>query len=547
MDLYWGGPQRRITGLTLRILGVNVLALVILLVGVIYLGQVERNLIEARLETFQAEASLVAAALSQEEFFDAPAAYSEKLRHIVRNLALTSSLRIVTFNEKGDLITDSQNILTESDKAVLQGKLSMRESLYSVELLKQAAQLILSVLPGRGVMAQYDEPTARTATSYYGVQTALSGEFSMSAWRGQTSKIILSAAVPAQNDRGVIGALYLSRNAIDIESDLGDIWLNILRVFAVTLAVTAFLSIYLSGVIARPLRKLAEAAEAMRTGKAEGKEIPDLSHRHDEIGELSVVLRDMTRALWGRMDSIEQFAADVAHELKNPLTSLRSAVETASVVKKPEDRERLMQIILKDVMRMDRLISDISNASRLDAELSRQAHERISLKSVLLGLLDSYQDPLKRSQKPANFSWSYRVIAEGRELCLQSDLTQDVLVWGLEGRVGQVFRNVIENALSFTPVGGKVIVNVQDNGQQMAVTVQDQGPGIPESRLQHIFERFYSERPGHEDFGNHSGLGLTIARQIVHALGGAIYAENAVDASGDIKGARFIIILNKAG
>ncbi len=243
------------------------------------------------------------------------------------------------------------------------------------------------------------------------------------------------------------------------------------------------------------------------------------------------------------MDSIENFAADVAHELKNPLTSLRSAIETAFIVKSQTDRERLQKVILHDLDRVNRLISDISKASRLDAELSREAFETIDLTAALSGLFDAYKTPLERS-KERNISGVDIVKIDETELRLSMLKDTTIQVWGLETRLIQVFENLISNAVSFSPEGGVVQINVSLQGPLVRITVEDQGPGIPENRLDTIFERFYSERPQHEDYGHHSGLGLSICRQIISAHQGRIFAENIKDATGNVKGARFVVILN---
>jgi two-component system sensor histidine kinase ChvG len=250
----------------------------------------------------------------------------------------------------------------------------------------------------------------------------------------------------------------------------------------------------------------------------------------------------MTHALWERMDTIERFAADVAHELKNPLTSLRSAVETAVIVKKKGDREKLLGIIKHDVERLDRLISDISNASRLDAELSRQELERVDLNALLHSLLNAYRDPLTRKEVSDNGNI---IVFNGVKLRL--DLAfGEVLVWGLDGRLQQVFQNLISNALSFSPANGAIRISVSPDSRFVKVMVEDEGPGIPPGKLETVFERFYSERPQHESYGRHSGLGLSICRQIVTALGGEIYAENITGLGGQIKGARFTVLLRIA-
>jgi len=259
--------------------------------------------------------------------------------------------------------------------------------------------------------------------------------------------------------------------------------------------------------------------------------IPDLSARGDEIGDLSAALREMTDALSRRLDAIDRFAADVAHELKNPLTSLKSAVETAARVPDLAVREKLMAIVLDDVARLDRLITDIAGASRLDAELSRANAERVDVAEILDGLADALSAVAKPDQAKPVF--------DRRGL-------GPFVVMGIGDRLGQVFRNVIANAQSFSPPGGTVRVSADRMGEFVTVTIDDDGPGIPADKLESIFERFYSERPAAEKFGTHSGLGLFISRQIVEAHGGMIHAENRHDPNGAILGARFRIRLPAA-
>jgi two-component system sensor histidine kinase ChvG len=276
--------------------------------------------------------------------------------------------------------------------------------------------------------------------------------------------------------------------------------------------VTVLLSFYLAGTIARPIRKLAAAADHVRRGHGRHHEIPDFSHRGDEIGDLSGALRDMTAALWLRMDAIESFAADVAHEIKNPLTSLRSAVETVARVRDPDQQRRLMSIIEDDIQRMDRLISDISNASRLDAELSRAESEPVDIGRMLRMLTDIHETTAAERAAP--------------RIQLELPNGADLTVPGLEGRLVQVFQNIIANALSFSSPDGTVTVHARTTGDMVEVTVTDEGPGIPEGKLGAIFDRFYTERPAGEKFGTHSGLGLSISKQIVDAHGGEIFARN---------------------
>jgi two-component system sensor histidine kinase ChvG len=299
---------------------------------------------------------------------------------------------------------------------------------------------------------------------------------------------------------------------------------DILKVFLVALAVTVLLSLYLAGTITRPIRRLARAAEAVRTRHGRQKALPDFSRRRDEIGDLSEALREMTAALWARMDAIERFAADVSHEIKNPLTSLRSAVETVARVNDPEQQRRLMSILLEDVQRLDRLITDISDASRLDAELSRAQSDTVDIRRMLEMLAELYRSTGGE---------------DGPRIDLDIRTPEALTVQGLESRIVQVFRNLITNAVSFSPKGGRITLAAGRIEGWVEVTVEDEGPGIPPGKLDAIFDRFYSERPAGEKFGTHSGLGLSISKQIIDAHHGVIFARNREGRSG----ARFTVRL----
>jgi two-component system sensor histidine kinase ChvG len=292
--------------------------------------------------------------------------------------------------------------------------------------------------------------------------------------------------------------------------------------------VTVLLSLYLASTIAWPIHRLADAADRVRRAKGRQVKIPDLSHRKDEIGDLSGSLRDMTEAVWKRMDAIERFAADVSHEIKNPLTSLRSAVETVARIDDPAQQRRLMTIILDDVQRLNRLITDISDASRIDAEMSRAEAEPVSMRELLTAIADIYGATAEPDAP------QIEVIArEGDSL----------MVLGMEGRLGQVLRNLVSNAVSFSPPGGTITLTGWREHGRVLVTVEDNGPGIPPDKLKAIFERFYSERPEGEKFGQHSGLGLSISHQIVEAHGGTLTADNMLDPDGHVRGACFTIDL----
>jgi two-component system sensor histidine kinase ChvG len=369
-----------------------------------------------------------------------------------------------------------------------------------------------------------------------GIVETMNGKSVSRAWSTKNGGVILTASTPVQNLKQVLGAVYITQDGTSIKKALHDVTVNILAIFILTIVVTVVLSLYLSGGIARPLRRLAKSADEVQQGKVVPEKIPDFSRRRDEIGDLSIAFRDMTTALADRIDSIERFAADVAHEIKNPLTSLRSAVETASIVSTDKDRKRLFEIIQHDVQRLDRLISDISNASRLDAELARETLGQIDLIKLLDFIKDNAEHVVNKNTKLGLKS------NIGITLSISSDSTE-ALVLGIESRLGQVFTNLVDNALSFSPEDGLVEINAHKKDDLWIIEVCDQGPGIPENKLDSVFERFYSERPDGERFGQHSGLGLSISKQIIEAHRGQIYAENIFNEAHQKTGAKFTVIL----
>ncbi|MGQ3296306.1 MAG: sensor histidine kinase, partial [Shinella sp.] len=288
--------------------------------------------------------------------------------------------------------------------------------------------------------------------------------------------------------------------------------------------------------IANPLRRLSAAAVRVRRGGKNREEIPDFSDRQDEIGNLSVALRDMTNALYARIEAIESFAADVSHELKNPLTSLRSAVETLPLARNDQSRARLMEVIQHDVRRLDRLITDISDASRLDAELAREDAERVDVEKLARDLTRLLSEQSRAHAK---------VIAVDFKVEKAPHQGKGFLVNGHDLRLGQVITNLVENARSFVPEdGGRVSVTLARTQRWVLITVEDNGPGIRIENIDRIFERFYTDRPSSEAFGQNSGLGLSISRQIIEAHGGTITAENIPGGKpGDLRGARFTVRL----
>nr|WP_244439572.1 stimulus-sensing domain-containing protein [Azospirillum baldaniorum] len=537
--------------LTLRILAVNVLALLLLVGALLYLGRYQDRLVQAELDALETEARIFASALGEgavQRAADEPELGQESYelspelgRQMIRRLALATETHTRLYGPNGRLLSDSR-VLTGSP-----GKIEIQELPLppsgdpASRAVNEFYARFIDVVPSRENLPLYRDPPGHAAESAPpppNVERALAGENSATVWRLASpvarSNLLLTVAVPVQRYKEVLGAVLLSRSGTVIDEAIRSVRTDILRVFAVALLVTVLLSLYLAGTIARPIRKLAQAADRLRTGHGRHTEIPDFTRRGDEIGELSGVLRDMTAALWARMDAIERFAADVAHEIKNPLTSLRSAVETVSRIQDPARRDKLMAIIADDVQRLDRLISDISNASRLDAELSRAALEPVDIGAMLRTLADIHRTTEEEE--------------DGTEaapsVVIEPPRGGSMTVKGLEGRLTQVFQNLIANALSFSPPGGQVqLATRRTPDGAVEVTVSDDGPGIPEGKEEAIFERFYTERPAGEKFGTHSGLGLSISKQIVEAHGGTIRAANRLGRDGETIGAVFTVRL----
>ena len=500
------GKTRLPGSLTLRILAVNLLAPLVLLVGLLYMDQYRENLVHTELETLKIQVRLLAGGFAEgasaRESAQNGILIPEAANRMLRVFSQGVNDRIQLFDDRGFIVGDS-------------GPLPGLD-----------AQEAGGFLRGKNYLALYPATASEEIADYPDAKTAIQGGLSVSGWQTRAGNFILTAAAPVRKDKNILGVVLVTKDGRNILDALAAVRFGVLTAFLGALSMTIFMSLYLAGIIGRPLKKLADAAEAVRLGRGRQIDIPDLSHRRDEIGELSAALRDMTQALRDRMDTIGQFAADVAHEIKNPLTSLRSAVETLGLVSDKEDKDRLMAIIKHDIVRMDRLISDISDASRLDAELSREEMGEADLAPLLKTLIAA---PERREKIVLN-------LPEGKKTTVR----------GIEGRLAQVFENLIGNALSFSPPQGTIALIVSADKNLVTVRIEDKGPGIPEDRLETIFERFYTERPRHEDYGEHSGLGLSIARQIVEAHGGLIRAENIRDAAGSVQGARFTVILNAA-
>src|SRR5271163_96903 len=527
------GRRWPISPLTRRILAVNVLALALLAGGFLYLGKYQASLVGQQIESLKTQGEVFAAALGEGAVLDSvdegEILLPDLARQMMRRLVEPTRARARLFDIKGDVIADSRVLRGPGDSVQVLELPAPKTSSPIVRFADRVYDWIVDKLPRRTRYPKYHESAVQRADDYDEVMRALRGETASEIRSDPASSgLVLSVAVPVQRYKQVLGAIMLSTGSGEIEEDVRTVRLELLRIFSVALLVTVLLSFYLAGTIVRPIRRLAAAAERAR-GRRARVEIPDFTLRGDEIGDLSGSLREMTDALWQRMSAIERFAADVAHEIKNPLSSLKSAVETAVRIEDPANQRRLMAIILDDVERLDRLITDISDASRLDAELSRLELAPIDIAAMLRAIVDVH-DATHAEDGP-------RLVLDLPER------GRPLVVPGIETRLSQVFRNVIANAVSFSPPRREIRLTARLDGRAVLVNVEDEGPGVPEDKLTAIFDRFYTERPAGEKFGTHSGLGLSISKQIVEAHRGAIWAENRKTPGGAVVGARFCIRL----
>src|SRR5512144_2470344 len=523
--------RRGISPITWRILVVNLLALAFLFAGMFYLDEYRRGLIAAELATMRSEANLFAAAIGESATFDEASKgnglIATMAQQMVRRLVEASRFRARLFREDGALVADSLLLGGPEGGVQIEELPAPRTESHQLRDVLVGYDRLIARLWSREDIPIYTESVVQTARDYPEVMLALSGESAATVRSAPNGGMVLSVAVPVNRYKRVLAALMITKGSADIDTAVLKVRLDVLKWFLLALGVTILLSIYLARTIANPILRLATAAERVRSDRHRRYSIPDFK-RSDEIGQLATALRDMTQALWLRIDAIERFAADVAHELKDPLTSMRSAVETAARINDPDRRQKLMNIILEDVGRLDRLISDISDASRLDAELSRENSAPVDIRQMLAALVDVMETTAVQHQ----------IL-----LALVTDGKRDLVVNGIESRLVQVFRNLIANALSFSPPGGRITLKARAENGMVVAQVLDEGPGIPDGRERDIFQRFYSERPQSEKFGVHSGLGLSISKQIVEAHGGTLVAKNRRGPDGRIVGARFVVTL----
>lgn len=550
------------TSLTARIALINILGLLVLAFGILYFNQFRQGLIDAKVQSLTTQAQIIAGAIagsasadtgnivinpdslddfsenSQSEIdpvegLDFPID-PEKAGPVLRRLLANTKNRARIIDPEGNLIVDSRFLLGGSDLIESEGPVTAPPPNAIARWWNSLFDSIFGY--DYPVHGEYGLDGNKDAPE---VAAALNGASVSIVRLNDQGEIIVLVSVPVQRFRAVLGALVLSNRGGEIDNVVWAERRIVLLTFGFATLVALLLSVALASTIAKPIRLLSAAAQKVRRGVNTRVEIPDFTRRSDEIGHLSGSLRDMTGALYNRIDAIEAFAADVSHELKNPLTSLRSAVETLNFVKTDEQRQRLIDIVKHDVKRMDRLITDISDASRLDAELSRSESSPVDVAKLLGAIVILSNETAK---------------TEDAEVILQVQppgpgLRQDMAyrVLGQDSRLSQVFRNLIDNARSFTAPGTKIFVRLRRLAQDIEVRVEDSGPGIRPENLERVFERFYTDRP-EQSFGKNSGLGLAISRQIVEAHKGRIWAENRegrADAEGNrpVLGARFVMRL----
>ena len=550
-----------LSSLTRRIISLNIAALLLFCAGVIYLNQFRKGLIDARVESLLIQGKIISAAIAASATVETDAItfdpkkllelqagekifpYSDVLEEldfpinpeiiapVLRSLISPSHTRARIYDRQGFPILDSRHIYSRGQ--------IMRYSLPPLPPKKpgiwERSIKFVNLWLQRTDFPVYEEIIGN-GTGYSEVAHALSTGPRTVVRNTKEGELIVSAAVPIQRFRSIYGVLLLSTQGKEINEIMQAERMAIVQLFIVACVVSGLLSLLLASTIAVPLKKLSEAAIRVRQKSKSREEIPDFSKRQDEIGILSTSLREMTGALYNRIEAIENFAADVSHELKNPLTSLRSAIETLPLAKENTNQEKLLDIIQKDVIRLDRLITDIADISRLDADLARLEEYPVDLCELITNVVRTINE-LYDSKNGVDITFTKEYTPRSK-----SNLT----IFGHEMRLGQVIHNLIDNAYSFvSKTDGKIAVSLSYQKKYAIILIEDNGSGISQMNRKKIFERFYKDRPGIESFGRNSGLGLSISKQIIEAHGGSIdvLKSGEYKTTRSLEGARFIIKL----
>ena len=520
--------------LTARILAVNVIVLGLITASLFYLDSYRNQLLTERIRQARDEAEITAIALSRSEAdalgrsgAGAPGgSLPEASRQLLTRIGERQHIRLRLYDTRGELLADSFRLSPQGPSFVLTDP--AKDPIF----IKAARQIDrwMDTAVGAPPVAAYAEPARDTANAWPEVAEARGSDAIAARLRYAPDRTpIITAAVDLPNARNASGkageVLLTLRNDRDITTKVRDARQSLANVVGVALLVSVALSLFLARTIVNPLRALVRAAVRVRLGRERAVVVPRLPQRRDEIGLLARAFSDMTTALRQRIDAVEDFAADVAHEIKNPLASLRSALESLDKVEDKALRRQLAAIAAHDVQRIDRLVTEIADASRIDAELSRTTFEPVDLLAMATALVGA------RDRRGANGTASVR---------LRHDGAGSPVVAGDPARLERVFENLLDNAVSFSPPGGIIDLIITSDAGRVTAEVTDDGPGIPADVRERVFERFHSLRPADEDFGRHSGLGLAIARTIVEAHDGTLFARDPLPPH---QGARLVVDL----
>ena len=530
------GPRRSLltSRLTRNIFFSNLIGLVILVGGSLAMGRFQNGLIDAKVENLRSLASTITTVMAEDAtgFGSAAQLDVQNARQVLKGVNVPDRWRVRLHDRGGQVLVDTEKlddtievselapIVTEAPQEPVQKVLRERVDIWVRDKAHN--------LPWRK-----SRRAALRRDLKADLRTALGGEAMMGQRYDDEDKLIVTVSLPVKRVQQILGVVTVESS--DVDSIVNAERKALAPIIGLALLATLLSSLALTLFITMPMRKLARAAELVTRSSRKRGAIPDLSKRRDEIGDLSSVMRDMTEGLYARIDDIANFAADVAHEIKNPLTSLRSASDTLRVAKTDEQREKLISIIQQDVSRMDRLITDISKASKVDANLARDTAQTLDVAEIVANITDFYAQTTS---------------GDGPQLRNLTAMDGDdpVFIRAFETPFAQVLRNLIDNALTFSPADGEVRIQaaLSKEGEQerVIITVEDDGPGIPPDNLEAVFDRFYTERPKGAQFGSHSGLGLAICRQIITAHKGTIIAENRQSAANkEVQGARFVVSL----
>ena len=521
-------PRRSLlfSRLTQFIFAANLVGLSVLVIGALTMSRFEDGLIDAKVDNLRSLAATISTVMGERATGIGGQAELdvENAKQVLRGVNVPEGWRVRLFDRGGQVVADT----TRLDDTITMSALDpiVREEDLPPEPRferwkregREWVEATLHDLPWR---ERRRDALRRNLKQE--VRTVLEGEAVAGPRYTDDDTLIVTASLPVTRVSQVLGA-------VTVESDdVGNIVAAERRaltpIIGIALLATLLSSFILVLFVTLPMRRLARAAEQVARNPEKYDSIPDLSRRRDEIGDLSLVMRDMTRGLYTRVDDIANFAADVAHEIKNPLTSLRSASDTLRVARTDEQRDKLIDIIQQDVTRMNRLITDISHASKVDANLARDTVQILDIGEVVANIVAFYE----------------QTTVGGPSVVNASNIADPAYIRAFETPFAQVLRNLIDNALTFSDEDGEVRVRASANARKVQIVVDDDGPGIPPGNLETVFDRFYTQRPEGAKFGSHSGLGLAICRQIITAHKGRIWAENRTNLDGEVEGARFTV------